>query len=94
MVSKKERRVVQLIYLMNTFSKTWEEKLDALGDMIHEVGPIRIQSSDGMFHRFYIDKVSGEVRHQRSMEVEVKEGQNMAPAMMVLNSLHEEGKLV
>jgi hypothetical protein len=42
MVSKKERRIVQLIYLINTFTPKWEEKLDALGDMIQEVGPVQI----------------------------------------------------
>jgi hypothetical protein len=34
---------VQLIYLINTLTPKWEEKLDALGDMIQEVGPVQIR---------------------------------------------------
>ena len=42
-------------------SKEERRIVHALGDMIQEVGPVQIQTADGMTHRFYLDKVTKEV---------------------------------
>ena len=75
-------------------SKEERRIVHALGDMIQEVGPVQIQTADGMTHRFYLDKVTKEVRHRQFREVQVEDENQTAAAMSVLNSLHNEGKLV
>lgn len=41
-----------------------------------------------------LDKVTKEVRHRQFREVQVEDENQTAAAMSVLNSLHNEGKLV
>ena len=94
MVSKKERRILQLLSQIQTLTPTWEAKLDALGDLIREVGPIRIKDSDGMTYRLFIDNASQEVRLSESLEVEINHQDQTAAAIRVLNMLYDKGELL